>query len=65
MEPIYGLHNQVNHHKQYGDFMIANIFDSTRLRTPMVLAQDTDIPDIFVPLVPIDPDTDGLGGWLP
>jgi hypothetical protein len=47
--------------------MIKDIFDSTRMSTPIVLVQDTDIPDIFVPmqLVPIDPDTDGLGGWLP
>jgi hypothetical protein len=47
--------------------MIKDIFDSTRMKKPMLLAQDTDIPDIFVPLqlAPVDPDTDGLGGWLP
>jgi hypothetical protein len=62
----YWFRNQVNHHKQYGGFMITDIFDSTRMNAPLVLVQEGNgIPDIFLPLVPIDPDADGLGGWLP
>jgi hypothetical protein len=38
--------------------MIKDIFDSTRMNTPIVLAQDVDIPDIFLPLLPVDPDMD-------
>jgi hypothetical protein len=46
--------------------MIKDIFDSTRMSTPLVLAQD-NIPDIFLPLplVPIDPDMDCTGVLVP